>query len=286
MQDVQTPPKRGLNRAIPAELHPPHIPAIALVIVDGNMLKAAIIPKRDGARRPRKAAGEFRLCRVFEEILQKRLALFLRHPFEIMRRRDVNVERLSPGLRMRADDRMLYRRHRGQLFRRQGRAFLFGVILPGAADQELRLQAVDPVLCRLRKRFVCRVHVVEQRVAPRWRDLQCVQQRPQTRHVRVREIGVPAPSGGIETDEGAIRRLLVGDFQNFRVIRQQELIVDVAGKIAEPAAEGDMLRRRDFLIAEYEYLIGEMRLMNFREGHFVEWLGEVQSDNLRAQRIG
>ena len=75
---------------------------------------------------------------------------------------------------------------------------------------------------------------------------------------------MPAPSGRIETDEGAIRRLLVGDFQNFRVIRQQELIVNMTGKIAEPAAEGDMLRRRDILIAEYEHLMVEMRLMDFR----------------------
>ena len=47
-----------------------------------------------------------------------------------------------------------------------------------------------------------------------------------------------------------------------------------------------MLRRYDFLVAEYENLVLEVCLTNSRDGHPVEWLGEIQTDDLGAQRIG
>jgi len=54
-----------------------HQPALALIVVDGLVPGAAVVPEGDGAVRPAEAAGVLRLGGVGVEELQERLALFL-----------------------------------------------------------------------------------------------------------------------------------------------------------------------------------------------------------------
>src|SRR5258706_3845335 len=138
-----------LDRPVAGEGDAVHHAAMAVVIVDRVVLRAAVVPERERARAPLDTAVEFRLRLVAKKELQERLALLLGHAVEAHGVGGVHVERLAAGLRMRAHDRV-------------------------PADELLRLAALllDSVFARLRDVCLGRaVYSVEscQKAAPAFR---------------------------------------------------------------------------------------------------------------------
>src|SRR5688572_12207151 len=96
-----------LARPVAGERDPVHQPAVAVVVVDRVVLRAAVVPERDRSRLPCKAAGELRPHLVAEKELEQRRALLVRHPLEPGGVRDIYIECFATGLRMRSHNRML-----------------------------------------------------------------------------------------------------------------------------------------------------------------------------------
>ena len=96
-----------------------HFPAITVVVIQGIVLYAAIVPKCDRTRVPAEATCVFWPDGMFEEKLQQGAAFLYGHVLEADREVSVDVEALPAGLRMRADDRVLgfaMRRLTAQIF--------------------------------------------------------------------------------------------------------------------------------------------------------------------------
>src|SRR5689334_17608278 len=79
---------------------------MAVIVVDGVVLRASVVPERDRPRTPAEPAAELRPRLVTEEIIEQRRAFFLRHPVEPDGVGDVDVQRAPAGLGMPADHRM------------------------------------------------------------------------------------------------------------------------------------------------------------------------------------
>src|SRR3954454_22667273 len=75
----------GLVNGITADLGTPHDPPKRTGIMDGQMLGATVVPKGDGSVRPAKATRELGPMPIFQQIVQKRLALRLGPTFEVDR---------------------------------------------------------------------------------------------------------------------------------------------------------------------------------------------------------
>jgi CheY-like chemotaxis protein len=86
---------------------PVHDPAIAIVVVQGIVLYAAIVPKRDRTRLPAEAARVFRPDGVLEEKLHQRTAFVDSHILEADREVPVDVQAFPACLRVGADNRVL-----------------------------------------------------------------------------------------------------------------------------------------------------------------------------------
>jgi hypothetical protein len=81
-------------------------PAVSVIVVDGVVLGAAVVPERQRARMPAEPARELRAHLVSVEVMQERRALLLRHALESNRVGDVDVERAAARLGMQAHDRV------------------------------------------------------------------------------------------------------------------------------------------------------------------------------------
>src|SRR5262249_24990007 len=80
-----------------------HDPAESVVIVDGVVLGAAIVPEGEGAGLPAETAGELGTDLMREQVIEKRLALLHGPALEMAGMGGVDVERLHAGLGVRAD---------------------------------------------------------------------------------------------------------------------------------------------------------------------------------------
>src|SRR5947209_20275330 len=69
-------------RLVARERDAVHDAAVAVIIVDRIVQRAAIVPQRDRADLPAKPAREFRPRHVAEQILEDRRAFFLAHILE------------------------------------------------------------------------------------------------------------------------------------------------------------------------------------------------------------
>src|SRR6516225_10790101 len=100
----QLPP---LNRALALDRDSVHQPSPSVVIVDRVVLDRAVVPERQRPRLPTEPASEFGAHRMTVEIVQQRRALCLGHVLEPQREGTVDVECLSAGLAMGANDWVL-----------------------------------------------------------------------------------------------------------------------------------------------------------------------------------
>src|SRR6516165_4761675 len=90
-------------RQVARQRHPMHDPAESVVIVDGVVLGAAIVPEGEGARLPAETAGELGTDLMREQVFEKRLALLNCPALEMGGMGGVDVERLPARLGVRAD---------------------------------------------------------------------------------------------------------------------------------------------------------------------------------------
>src|SRR6266849_9477740 len=79
---------------------------LAVIVVDREMPGRAVIPQRQRALAPMKAAGEFGPRRVLVEIVEQRTRLLLGPAVKPQREAGVDIERAPTGLRVADDDGM------------------------------------------------------------------------------------------------------------------------------------------------------------------------------------
>src|ERR1041384_5113762 len=82
-------------------------PGVRPVVPHRPMLRAAIVPERDGVLGPAEAALEQRVLGVLVEVRKNRVALVARDADDVAGEAAVDVERLAARHRMGANDRML-----------------------------------------------------------------------------------------------------------------------------------------------------------------------------------
>ncbi len=93
---------------------------------------------------------------------------------------------------------------------------------------------------------------------------------------------MPVAAGVAEADRFAVLDH-VGDDQNLRMAGQEILSKHMDHQRAEAAAEGDMLLRRDSLVAEYEHAVaGQECLPNSGKSSVVERIGKIEIANFGA----
>src|SRR5262245_58281726 len=90
-------------RQVARQRYPMHDPPEPVVIVDGVVLSAAIVPEGEGARLPAETAGELGTDLMREQVIEKRLALLHGPALEMGGVGGVDVERLPARLGVRAD---------------------------------------------------------------------------------------------------------------------------------------------------------------------------------------
>src|SRR3954462_13596551 len=95
-----------LFRSLCADGQSPHAPALAVIVVDRVVQRAAVVPHRERARLPADTAGEFGARDVRLQPIHQRTAFLFRHVAEADGVAAAHVERLLAGLGMRASGRM------------------------------------------------------------------------------------------------------------------------------------------------------------------------------------
>src|ERR1041385_1833913 len=96
-----------LTRHFGSDREAAHAPALAVIVVHRIVLCAAVVPDGECARRPAHAAGKFRPRLVLLQEIDERPALGLAHVAEADGMAAAHVQRLAPGLGMRAHDGVL-----------------------------------------------------------------------------------------------------------------------------------------------------------------------------------
>src|SRR5678815_3793959 len=144
-----------------------------MIVVHRKVLCATIIPKCKRAGMPHETARELRFNLMPEKIIEEASAFLFGPIPEVRGVADVHVERLAPGLRMRADDWMLaYQRfvlHSGGTQRVLAR--LRSVCLERAVDSN---HALERALETRGERLVSQVLVRENGVPAIGRDLSLI----------------------------------------------------------------------------------------------------------------
>ena len=133
--------------------------ALRVVVPQGVVLGAAVVPERHRAGLPAEAALQFRRLHQAKEHLQHCVALVLFELQDAAREDAIDEQRLAPADRMRADHRML-----GRGIRRRLLHPLVATAIRGLAVVQ-RGHAFQHALHRRRERLVGGVHAGEQRVA-------------------------------------------------------------------------------------------------------------------------
>jgi hypothetical protein len=94
---------------------------------------------------------------------------------------------------------------------------------------------------------------------------------------------MPEVAGIAQADRLAVLHH-VRHHKDLRMARQLELVQHVDLQRAEAAAEGDLLRRRDALVAEHQHVIVEVRAMDAREIPGGQRLRQIQPDHFGTER--
>ncbi|MNC84710.1 hypothetical protein D3C83_02710 [compost metagenome] len=188
----------------------------------------------------------------------------------------VDEQSLLPGDGMGAHDRHLGVRHLGEVFRGQ-HMLLHGTVAARLLFL-LRLDvpaAVIDVAVHVLQPVEFAFHAVGQRIIRGRRAgeagvaqyhavlhgyLECVEGGQQARHLLVGEVAVPEAAGVLDPDRLAPLIENVGDDQDFGVALQPVFLAHVLLEHAEAAREGDLLFRRDLLVAEEDHFVVEESL--------------------------
>ena len=227
-----------------------HQALFALIVVDGVVPGGAVVPEGDRTFAPLEAAGEFRPHGMGIEIVKQRLALEGIPAFEMGGEGGVHIKRLAPTQWMRDHDGM-HRLADKALALEAGRLIARLVGTRGAEDMSVGVdgaQALKGLFQAIGQCVVGLVHIGKQRVAALVRQHAGDEDRAHRRFDIVGMVGVPAAA---DIDH---LFLLLPHLGNLRVpaVGREEL-VDV--DIAPAPREGDVLFRRQFLVAEEDHAI-------------------------------
>src|ERR1700730_2374522 len=270
-----------LIRAVAVDGDAMHDSLLAMVIVDGVVLDAAIVPERDRVRTPAEPAGELRARRMAIEIIEEGRALRLGHVRKTNGECPVDKQRLAAGLGMASYDRVLDLSLGGVAAPNFHRALALGEIVRprtvGATRAMHRGQISEHPLHALGQRVVGQVHVGEQRIAAEGGNFASIEDRAQRRLFEIGHVRVP---GAAKVAAGFV--LLFPDLEDFRVIRHcGNKVMDV--EIAKTAAECQMLFRSEVLVAEKYHLMVEEGPADFRDDRVVERSCEIDPRDLGAE---
>ncbi len=219
-----------------------------------------------------------RLHLMLPEILEERPALLRRPALEVRRVSDVDVERPAPRLGVRADHRVLpgqgFHLHAGAL-----QALLARLRSIGLGRGVDAGEPVEHLSEPLRESLVRLVLIGEDRVAAIGRNLDGVQH---ARHRRLRQIG------RVRVPDAAEVGLLVRELQHGRDHRAlgQSLELRVLHRLAEATGEGELLARRELLVAKEDHQVVQQGLADLRDDRIGERRRDIHTVDLGAERSG
>ena len=110
-----------------------------------------------------------------------------------------------------------------------------------------------------------------------------IQRRQQARLALVGQVAVPEAAGILRADRLAAVVEHVRQDEDFRVVGQPRFLAHVMLEHAEAAGEGDLLFRREFLVAEEHDLVVEEGRGDLGESIVVERLRQIDAADFRAQ---
>jgi hypothetical protein len=90
-------------------------------------------------------------------------------------------------------------------------------------------------------------------------------------------------AGIAETDRLAVFDDVRHD-QHFRIVRQLELMQHMNLQRTEAAAEGDLLIRRDALVAKHQHVMIQMRAVNARKSSWLKRLAQIEAEHFGTER--
>ena len=156
------------------------------------MQHASIIPECDRPRSPCKPAGELRLDLKIKQVFQQRLTFLLCPPCKPDSVPRVDIERLSPGLRVRADNRVFGNEFSLGLFGRRIREPVFARLRHGRLGRGIdRFQTPQYLLQTGGKRLEGGVTAGKKSISAKGRKFAGNEHRRSGRLLQVSRIGVP-----------------------------------------------------------------------------------------------
>ena len=111
-----------------------------------------------------------------------------------------------------------------------------------------------------------------------------MQERAQRRDIGIGKIRVPVIAGRRRADIFTVHHL-GGEHLDFRDAWHLALGLDMDVERPEAAAERGLLLRRQILIAEHQYVMGQERVVDRGEGSVV-YVGQIEASDLGAQYFG
>src|SRR5580704_16033154 len=245
------PPSRGaIERLVPQNRCAAHDASVRQVIVDREMLRAAIVPEGDAAWLPAPANDELRPLDVFVQEFQYGAALARHETIDACRETEIDEEALLASFRMRADDRV---RDRRILLSRFFIAIFAGVLADGSLRPERAHEVVHGFVCgeivakAWRERIARRRHARPHGIAAGRRKFDCVKDGTERWRLDEGDVGVPRVVirrvAGMVIEYEDFRRAFDGRIERMNVKR-----AEAGGKVA-------LLRGRKLLVFEEDHLV-------------------------------
>ena len=224
---------------------------------------AAVVPQHHVADTPRVVPGQLIARRVAPDLVQQRLQLRKRQPLDVCIAPPPEIQALPPGLRMRANQRMI---HPGRLARIVGRRHALPHVTAAVVGAVvLHPPSRDALLQRIRQRLVGAVHVGEAGIPARRRNLDRIQHARLRRVLEIRHVGVPHRLARAEAADRNTVLDHVRHHVDFRmpVDEASPVLLDRREiQLAEPPAERDHVIVAQCLSAEQQHQMIQPGAMN------------------------
>src|SRR6267154_3898984 len=271
------------NRQFGADRQAPQHPALAVIIVDREMLATAVVPDADRALLPAQAGGEFRPGAMRLQEIDQRPAFLVGPVLAADRVARIDVERLLAGLGMGAHDRVLRHVAFGVIGVAHLHVLVFGAAAAAAvAPHPGAVNADEPAEHRLhagRQCLVGEVLVRHHRVAAERRHLTGVQHRADRRAFGIGRVRLPGAADIL---------LLVGLFAQFEDLREAGHAFDkgIIRRLGEVPGETQHVGGAELLVAHIDREVSEEGVVDLRPGPVAEGLAQIDAADLGAESAG
>src|SRR5262249_40747510 len=257
-----------------------HQPALVGGKIVARMRRAAVVPYDQIADPPLVAVDELRLLRGVEQRTEQRVALLGRKAVDSYGHQPVDVDRLAPGLVVRAKDRVVGLGEGLDPVRAAARGGAVVVMMKGAASLELLPETGI-------ERLVRRIAAREQRIAAMARDLHRVEQRAVVRNLGMDLVVVEVHLAIRQRPDGLAVLADVRDHhdvgQQPRISLGEELLrARQRRDLAEITCHPDQILLRETLATKQEDEVVEPRLVDRLHGLGVELVAQVDAADLGA----